>query len=94
MTAWSPLGRGGVLNDPTIVEIGQELRKTSCAQVVLRWHLQNDTLVIPKSVTPSRIEENAQIFDFALTEAQMAKIATLNRDQRFGQHPDHFKFDF
>ncbi|WP_341300393.1 aldo/keto reductase [Lysinibacillus sp. FSL H8-0500] len=93
VTAWSPLGRGGVLHDPTIVELGQDIGKTA-AQVVLRWHLQNDTLIIPKSVTPSRIKENAQIFDFVLTEAQMAKMATLNRDQRFGQHPDHFKFDF
>lgn len=93
VTAWSPLGRGGVLDHPTIMEIGREIGKTA-AQVVLRWHLQNDTLVIPKSVTPSRIEENAQIFDFELTVAQMDKMATLNRNERFGQDPDHFKFNF
>ncbi|MFA1739483.1 aldo/keto reductase [Lysinibacillus fusiformis] len=93
VTAWSPLGRGGVLDDTTIVEIGKEIGKTA-AQVVLRWHLQNDTLIIPKSVTSSRIEENAQIFDFELTQTQMDKIASLNRNQRFGQDPDHFKFDF
>ncbi|MFJ7734560.1 aldo/keto reductase [Lysinibacillus sp. NPDC097231] len=93
VTAWSPLGRGGVLDNPTVLEIGQELGKTA-AQVVLRWHLQNDTLVIPKSVTPSRIEENAQIFDFELTQAQMDKLATLNRNERFGQDPDNFKFNF
>jgi diketogulonate reductase-like aldo/keto reductase len=93
VTAWSPLGRGGVLDHPTIMEIGREIGKTA-AQVVLRWHLQNDTLVIPKSVTPSRIEENAQIFDFELTLAQMDKMATLNRNERFGQDPDHFKFNF
>ncbi|MGE7916762.1 aldo/keto reductase [Lysinibacillus xylanilyticus] len=93
VTAWSPLGRGGVLDHPTIMEIGHEIGKTA-AQVVLRWHLQNDTLVIPKSVTPSRIEENAQIFDFELTLAQMDKMATLNRNERFGQDPDHFKFNF
>ncbi|WP_144789590.1 aldo/keto reductase [Lysinibacillus fusiformis] len=93
VTAWSPLGRGGVLDDSTIVEIGKEIDKTA-AQVVLRWHLQNDTLIIPKSVTPSRIEENAQIFDFELTQTQMDKITSLNRNQRFGQDPDHFKFDF
>ncbi|WP_025117287.1 aldo/keto reductase [Lysinibacillus fusiformis] len=93
VTAWSPLGRGGVLDDSTIVEIGKEIGKTA-AQVVLRWHLQNDTLIIPKSVTPSRIEENAQIFDFELTQTQMDKITSLNRNQRFGQDPDHFKFDF
>lgn len=93
VTAWSPLGRGGVLDNPTIIEIGREIEKTA-AQVVLRWHLQNDTLVIPKSVTPSRIEENAQIFDFELTLAQMDKIAALNRHERFGQDPDNFKFNF
>jgi len=93
VTAWSPLGRGGVLDNPTIMEIGREIGKTA-AQVVLRWHLQNDTLVIPKSVTPSRIEENAQIFDFELTLAQMDKITTVNRNERFGQDPDNFKFNF
>lgn len=93
VTAWSPLGRGGVLNDPAILEISQEVGKTA-AQVVLRWHLQNDTIIIPKSVTPSRIEENAQIFDFELTAGQMDKLHALNRNQRFGQDPDNFKFNF
>ena len=93
VTAWSPLGRGGVLNDPAILEISQEVGK-SAAQVVLRWHLQNDTIIIPKSVTPSRIEENAQIFDFELSAGQMDKLHTLNRNQRFGQDPDNFKFNF
>ncbi|MFJ7668136.1 aldo/keto reductase [Lysinibacillus sp. NPDC097195] len=93
VTAWSPLGRGGVLDNPTILEIAQELGK-SAAQIVLRWHLQKDTLIIPKSVTPSRIEENAQIYDFELTQAQMEQIATLNQNHRFGQDPDNFKFNF
>ena len=93
VTAWSPLGRGGVLNDPAILEISQEVGKTA-AQVVLRWHLQNDTIIIPKSVTPSRIEENAQIFDFELTAGQMDKLHALNRNQRFGQDPENFKFNF
>ena len=93
VTAWSPLGRGGVLNDPAILEISQEVGK-SAAQVVLRWHLQNDTIIIPKSVTPSRIEENAQIFDFELSAGQMDKLHTLNRNHRFGQDPDNFKFNF
>lgn len=93
VTAWSPLGRGGVLDNPTILEIAQELGK-SAAQVVLRWHLQKDTLIIPKSVTPSRIEENAQIYDFELTQAQMDQMTTLNRNHRFGQDPDNFKFNF
>ncbi|MFJ7841163.1 aldo/keto reductase [Lysinibacillus sphaericus] len=93
VTAWSPLGRGGVLDNPTILEIAQELGK-SAAQVVLRWHLQKDTLIIPKSVTASRIEENAQIYDFELTQAQMDKMTTLNSNHRFGQDPDNFKFNF
>ncbi len=93
VTAWSPLGRGGVLTDTTIQQIGEKYEKTA-AQVVLRWHLQNDVLVIPKSVTPSRIEENAQIFDFTLTDEDMATLNSLNRNQRFGQDPENFHFDF
>lgn len=93
VTAWSPLGRGGVLNDPTVLEISQEVGKTA-AQVVLRWHLQNDTIIIPKSVTHSRIEENAQLFDFELKPEQMNKLQAINRNQRFGKDPDNFKFDF
>ena len=93
VTAWSPLGRGGVLQDETIVKVAEKYGK-SAAQVVLRWHLQHDILVIPKSVTPSRIEENANIFDFALSSEDMKVIDSLNRDQRFGKDPDNFHFDF
>lgn len=93
VTAWSPLGRGGVVTDDTLVQIGQAHNK-SAAQVALRWHLQNDILVIPKSVTPSRIIENASIFDFELNEDEMVAINRLNRDQRYGQSPDNFHFDF
>ena len=93
VTAWSPLGRGGVLQDEMIVKIAEKYGK-SAAQVVLRWHLQHDILVIPKSVTPSRIEENANIFDFALSSEDMKVIDSLNRNQRFGKDPDNFHFDF
>ena len=93
VTAWSPLGRGGVLQDETIVKIAEKYGK-SAAQVVLRWHLQHDILVIPKSVTPSRIEENANIFDFAISSEDMKVIDSLNRNQRFGKDPDNFHFDF
>ena len=93
VTAWSPLGRGGVLHDEAIVQVGQKHGK-SPAQVVLRWHIQNDMLVIPKSVTPSRIEENADIFDFELTPEDMKVLNALNRNKRFGQNPDNFHFDF
>ncbi|MGM9949834.1 MAG: aldo/keto reductase [Lysinibacillus sp.] len=93
VTAWSPLGRGGVLHDEAIVQVGEKHGK-SPAQVVLRWHIQNDILVIPKSVTPSRIEENADIFDFELTPEDMKVLNDLNRNKRFGQNPENFHFDF
>lgn len=89
--AWSPLGRGRLLNDPTLVEIGKKYGKTA-AQVTLRWHLQNEVIVIPKSVTPSRIKENAEIFDFELTEEEMKKIDSLNKNERTGKDPDEFLF--
>ena len=91
ITAWSPLGRGRVLQDETIAAIGQKYGK-SVAQTIIRWHLQSDHVVIPKSVTPSRIEENANVFDFELTAEDMAAIDELNRNERFGSHPDHFSF--
>lgn len=93
VTAWSPLGRGGVLQDETIIKIAEKYGK-SAAQVVLRWHLQHNIMVIPKSVTPSRIEENANIFDFVLSSEDMTVIDSLNRNQRFGKDPDNFHFDF
>ena len=93
VTAWSPLGRGNVLNDETIIEVAKQYN-VSPAQVILRWHLQNDVIVIPKSVTPSRIKDNSEVFHFEFTEATMQEINALNRNERFGQNPDSFKFDF
>lgn len=93
VTAWSPLGRGTVLTDETIIRIANEYNVTA-AQIIIRWHLQNDIIVIPKSVTPSRIKENSEVFHFELTEATMQEINVLNRNERFGQNPDSFKFDF
>ncbi len=93
VTAWSPLGRGGVLEDQVVQGIGAHYGKTA-AQVVLRWHLQHGIIAIPKSVTPHRIEENAQIFDFELTAEHMQALDALNQNKRFGQNPDHFHFDF
>jgi diketogulonate reductase-like aldo/keto reductase len=85
--AWSPLQQGGeVLNEEMIKTIAKQHGKTP-AQVILRWHLQNNTIVIPKSVTPSRIEENFQVFDFELTESEMAEINQLNRNERKGPNP-------
>jgi diketogulonate reductase-like aldo/keto reductase len=65
--AWSPLGRGAVLKDP-IIRIIAEHHNKSIAQIIIRWHLQKGNVVIPKSNTPSRIEENASVYDFELTE--------------------------
>ena len=93
MTAWSPLGRGHILQDETLNEIALHYNKTA-AQVILRWHLQHDVIVIPKSVTPARIEENAQIFDFEIAPEHMQQIDALDRNQRFGQNPENFHFDF
>lgn len=85
--AWSPLMKGReALEDDTIVEIAKRHDK-SPAQVILRWHLQNGVAVIPKSVTPSRIKENIQVFDFTLTNEEMAAIDALNRDERTGSDP-------
>lgn len=86
--AWSPLGQGGeLLSEPVIAEIGEKLGKTP-AQVVLRWHLQQGTIVIPKSVTPSRIAENIAVFDFELTDDQITAINGLETGKRLGPDPD------
>ncbi|MEH7125190.1 aldo/keto reductase [Bacillus sp. JJ1532] len=88
--AWSPLHQGGeVLQNETIKNIAAKHGKTA-AQTVLRWHLQNNTIVIPKSVTPSRIEENFNVFDFELSATEMDAINSLNRDERKGPKPNEF----
>lgn len=86
--AWSPLGQGQVLNDPVIADIASKHGR-SPAQVILRWHLDLGHIVIPKSITPSRIAENLQVFDFALDDAELARIAELDRGHRIGSHPDN-----
>ncbi len=88
--AWSPLGQGkGLLEVPAIVAIAQKHGRTP-AQVVLRWHLQLGNVVIPKSVTPSRIKENIEVFDFELDPEDMAAISALNEDRRLGPDPAEF----
>ncbi|WP_068158210.1 aldo/keto reductase [Rhodococcus phenolicus] len=87
--AWSPLAQGAVLDDPAIAAIAQRIGR-SPAQVVLRWHLQLGNIVIPKSVTPARIRENRDIFDFELTDTDMATIAASDRKLRTGPDPDRF----
>ncbi|PJE93698.1 oxidoreductase [Streptomyces carminius] len=86
--AWSPLGQGkGLLDDPVLGTLARKHGR-SPAQVVLRWHLQMDHLVIPKSVTPSRIDENIDVFDFTLDEDDMRQLAGLDSGNRLGADPD------
>ena len=87
--AWSPLGQGLELEDPVIVEIAEAHSKTP-AQAIINWHLQLGNVVIPKSVTPERIEENFDVFDFELSSAEMEAIRELDAGRRIGPDPDTF----
>lgn len=88
--AWSPLGQGkGLLNDPTLGEVAAKHGRTP-AQVALRWSLQLGNIVIPKSATPERIRSNVEVFDFELTDADMATISGLDNGTRVGPDPDQF----
>ena len=84
--SWSPLGRGADLGNPAVAAIATATGHTP-AQVVIRWHLQSGLVVIPKSVMPNRIAENLGVFDFTLTDDQMAAIDAINRDARIGSDP-------
>jgi diketogulonate reductase-like aldo/keto reductase len=86
--SWSPLGQGkGLLEEPLLKELAEKHGKTP-AQVVIRWHLDLGLVVIPKSVTPSRIRENLDVFDFHLDAEDLARIATLNAGKRLGGDPE------
>jgi 2,5-diketo-D-gluconate reductase A len=87
--AWSPLAQGELLDDDTIETIAAHHQKTP-AQTILRWHLQLGNIVIPKSVTPERIRENFDVFDFELSEDDMAAIARLDAGDRTGPDPATF----
>lgn len=91
--AWAPLAQGQVMDDPTLNEIAARVGRT-VAQVVLRWHVQHDNVVFPKSVTPERIRENFQIFDFGLGADDVATIDALDRGEagRNGPNPDVFDY--
>ncbi len=89
--AWSPIAQGLVLVDPLVGAVAAEVGRTP-AQVVLRWHVQRGDIIFPKSVTPSRMRENFEIFDFALDDAEMHRITALNRDERTGPDPDSFDY--
>ena len=89
--AWSPIAKGEVLDDPVVTEIASQVGR-SPAQVVLRWHIQRDSIVFPKSNTPERIAENFALFDFELDDDAMDQITRLDRGEegRTGPHPDTF----
>ncbi len=87
--SWSPLGKGGDLDDSAIVALAERYGKTP-AQIVLRWHLDSGLIVIPKSVTPHRIQENFSVFDFSLTPDDMAAIRKIDSGQRTGFDPERF----
>jgi 2,5-diketo-D-gluconate reductase A len=87
--AWSPLAQGAVLGDPAVTAIA-EAHGVAPARVVLRWHLQQGRIIIPKSVTPARIRENLDVFGFELTDTELAAIDALERGGRTGPHPADF----
>ena len=91
LEAWAPLMQGHGMDHPLLVEIGGKYGK-SPAQVLIRWDLQKEVVTIPKSVTPSRILENTQVFDFELSPEDLARIDALDEGQRFGADPDNFNF--
>lgn len=91
--AWGPLGQGksNVLEDPVLTKIAEAHSKT-VAQVILRWHLQRDIIVIPKSVHEERIAQNIDVFDFTLTEEEMSMIASIDKNQRGSGDPNDEEF--
>ena len=93
--SWGPLSQGktDLLLHPILAEIGKKYGKTP-AQVVLRWHIDRGSIVIPKSVNPNRIHENFALFDFALTEDDMKAIAKLNIETRYGRDPENTGFEW
>ncbi|MBT2594941.1 aldo/keto reductase [Arthrobacter sp. ISL-72] len=86
--AWSPLGRGHVLEDPVVLALAAEHHRTA-AQIILRWHLQLGNIVIPKASSYARLRQNLDVFGFTLSDTDMAALASLERGRRTGSHPDH-----
>jgi len=84
--AWAPLGRGTVLAEPVITTLAERYHK-SPAQIVLRWHVQNGVSIIPKSSKATRVLENGDIYDFALSDEEIRLIDALNTFQRLGREP-------
>ncbi|MGO4529239.1 aldo/keto reductase [Paenibacillus sp. 2TAF8] len=92
LEAWSPIMKGKLNQDSTLKGLAQKYGKTP-AQIILRWDIQNQIVTIPKSVTPERIRENADIFDFELTPDELRQIDALDADKRTGPHPDQLFWD-
>ncbi|KAF4325341.1 hypothetical protein G195_000956 [Phytophthora kernoviae 00238/432] len=92
LEAWSPIMRGKLNKESALKSLAQKYGKTP-AQVILRWDIQNQIVTIPKSVTPERIRENADIFDFELTPDELKLIDALDSDKRTGPHPDQLFWD-
>jgi diketogulonate reductase-like aldo/keto reductase len=89
--AWSPLMQGNFLKEPVIIDLAKKYNCTP-AQVVLRWDVQHHVVTIPKSVSPSRMRENKDIFFFELEAEDMERLNQLNKNYRFGADPDNFDF--
>jgi diketogulonate reductase-like aldo/keto reductase len=89
--AWSPLMQGHFLEEKTILQLAEKYDRTP-AQIILRWDIENEVVTIPKSITPSRIDENTNIFDFQLEPEDITLLNQLNRNHRFGPDPDNFDF--
>ena len=91
--AWAPIAQGKVLDEPALASIADKLGK-SPAQIVLRWHIQRGNIVFPKSVTPARIKENFELFDFELEPDDVERIDALDRGEagRNGPNPDVFAY--
>jgi 2,5-diketo-D-gluconate reductase A len=91
--AWSPIAQGRVLDDPVVTRIADSVGKTP-AQVVLRWHIQRGDIVFPKSVTPKRMKENFELFDFELEDSDITAMTDLDRGEsgRTGPNPDEFDY--
>lgn len=87
--SWSPLGQGSALSNPVVLEIARKHGRTA-AQVIIRWHMELGLIAIPKSITPSRIRENFNVFDFSLETSDLAAIVALNSGKRLGPDPSTF----
>jgi 2,5-diketo-D-gluconate reductase A len=90
---WSPIARGAVLGEPPVIRIAKSLG-VHPAQVVLRWHIERGDVVFPKSMSPQRMKENFEIFDFELNDEEIEALAALDKGEagRRGPHPDSFAF--